>query len=1437
MTEPVPGQSTAEAEVQAEARNTSSGPPAVPPKTPFKFLEYYEVSDEDRFAGREREVVELADAVIGPRAFVLYGKSGLGKTSLLLAGLFPELERRHWTPVHLRTLKHPLRDVYQELATLWPSSSSGEKRTLDTRAQSNFDEDALIELLLDLSAEHSVLLVLDQFEEFFIRFRDQRDVYQSFVSTIGRIVRDRRLKVHVLFSLREEYLADMDDFRSSLPSLFEAEYRLRPMTAYRVRKAITRPLEVAGMDFDPRLVAKLVDQLAKSRFDSVELQILCQEVFEHACARDQKGLRLTLDDLRSAGDVDAIFHRYLEDTIRALPKKEHLRTRVVLHALTTSEQTKQALRIVDFANTLFRLEEEEIQAILDVLRKHRIVRRDLRGEEEWYELTHERLVPIIEKWLRIDRRFNELTAARDLIATACRGGVWRQATQNLLSEGYLTDVVGPFRRRLVLGADEVEFVLWSAIYHRHQDVAFWSKRYGPKKSRALVLEHLSTADDMLRRGAAFSAGRILVGDTEAANALLDLSLNDPSIEVQREAGLALGKVAAKSATSPLRDALSNRKTRKQALETLADLSASDADLRDMPVIYRWWARRIARKRVLKENRQIIRDAAGTGTIGGLLGALGWTCTVVLVYGLFVSYYFSAVEGEKWWLVLLAIFGIVLVPSMVFGSMFGYACSRSLAVQLYLRGRVTWAGAVWRNWVFRFVPILWVAGWTLVGTVAVFENEGGFPVAPDQVLTVTAVAMLPLGYWLLMAPLLAPIERAARGAKTLKQVLGVALLGGAGLSIVAPTLLAKWGLAALATAGPKDDAAEAFTIVSLLAIPISSALVAAIAAALGRTWLSHRREFGESKVVRVAGRQRTLYRAALLAAFALCFALVLGELGLGVVPLQPSSGTLDPNGSALVLKHTFDEDRELPEAQYLSFVAPGAKPSVVEIERRSKPFLRDSGGMALFPFYYSLRLGGDRVGDSELHLLSSGRHLLAISGTKRGTAVVSIKHRGFVASDDLTPSSSPYAWLTWTRSDGDSPDPLEELNDRRTVHYDGHLDGRFEGNGKSSNTVFVVFAESVIVDKDLGSASLQIQCQADDTKALGSIRTRYFDGASETIPARMVRPSHSCLVREKNGARSWSLESKLALVSFSKHVPDRFSTLVRLTDDLSSFDFDSADLSFWNLENFDLARVDLTKANLTSAILTGADLNGAVLTSAVLADADLGGANLERADLGEANLRDAKLSNAKASGASFIRADLTSTNLSKLQASKDASFWGANLLNADLSGAQLGNADFSGANLEGANLTGAILENATGLTREQLDSACGQDSIVAWAGTRGSAGVVEGETGRVTVNLRPCPQESSLPEPQPLTNAASTIRPRCAEAPTVDLQEGLEAATEPGSDVWIALRDRCREMRPQPALHKDDQGALVWQESVGKVTGTCRCQPVGSFRIAPITQVP
>lgn len=151
-----------------------------------------------------------------------------------------------------------------------------------------------------------------------------------------------------------------------------------------------------------------------------------------------------------------------------------------------------------------------------------------------------------------------------------------------------------------------------------------------------------------------------------------------------------------------------------------------------------------------------------------------------------------------------------------------------------------------------------------------------------------------------------------------------------------------------------------------------------------------------------------------------------------------------------------------------------------------------------------------------------------------------------------------------------------------------------------------------------------------------------------------------------------------------------------------------DVGTW-LEQAQLAKVDLRSANLYAAHLQKANFAGANLGQGRLNFADLRQANLKEARLGLATLTQANLAGANLSQSFLVKAHLEKANLSGANLSQ-ADLREADLTGANLQGANLTGANLTGVNLAGANLTGARLEQAIGLTAQQLQQAKNGDKL-------------------------------------------------------------------------------------------------------------------------------
>lgn len=1376
----------------------------------FKFLEYYEERDAAVFGGRERESLEIADRIAQARTYIFYGRSGLGKTSVLLAGVFPELRRRGWTPTYIRTLADPARDLLRACEALRRElePTAGEWQHEPNRST----RDQILDLLRSLASSVGplrVVLVLDQFEEFFIRFRGRPQVRSEFVAIVAAIVRERSIPVHVVFSLREDYLAEMDDFRSELPELFEDEYRLRAMTAFGVRQAVTRPLDAAGIPYQGRLVTRLLDRLVERRFDPVVLQILCNEVYARASARCEASgaeLELRVEDLDAVGDIDQVFRRYLDSAAAHLDPDEQLVARGVLRCLTTQEHTKQALRLEDFTTAFVRLSELEAESMLELLALHRLIRIDRRGpagseQQTWYELTHDRLVPIISEWLRLDVEFNRLLAAEDLIATSVRSGLWRDASENLLGPGHLDNVVGPFRTRLRLSADKLELVLRSAIYHSHADVAAWALEFDQAShvgaSAELVRALIDDDDPMMRAGAVFAAGRLATLDDELVAALVRASLDDAEADVRRAAGtaIAIGRVRHPELIPMLLEHGAGGDG-KRLVETLADVYAVSHRLDGVPAWLRWRARSLATRRTAKQFSQAIAEARPTAAIGALLAGVVWILSLA-PYGLLWSFGYTADRAREPE-VVFGLSGAVLAAMVVLCVPFAWTAGGARVLRVRARGQTGLTAVSIGTW-------LTAAGLGLgVAAGVMFVGDAlGRARQPGATLMTCAL------YWLALPATVALARRAIDPRQRFSRACGWSVLASLGLPVIVAWL-------AVGFSGHRE--AFVYAVVGLFGSALSATVTAGIA----------RVEIEQELGVRApeTGRRRVVERAVIvaLAVVALVFVLI-SVRGSAVLRWQPSSGVLAA-GEQLELSGTLDPYGGLSSVHHHTVVVEAGKGArvptrlVVEFEASPGVYGLYSDGRPIPGFWAP-------IDDKPRTLIvKPGRQSIALVADDELDYTLALRGHSVLRTGALALSGNEivYAWTSWSAATPES----EALADAPEL-TGADVVSSLHGEANAFDLVSVSFGERLVLDGSLDRAEftgLQLHCQGAPILAqrtAGVSNSRFADDLPFVeAPGFDAELALTCSTYA-DAEGKWSIRfgatlsggsagsfdgQRLAaavkrqpndgnLLPTNAVAPDTLAEQELDLKDLAYVDFSgktfrassfrNADLSGTKFRLADLGVADETAETPTINDFTGAkgdwvDFSGAVLSFADFTNATLPSGQFQgvrRANDAKfigATMFDANFDDAGLEGADFSAAKLGGTSMRNVRA-RGVSFRDADLSRVDFTGADLRGVDFTGAVLrgatldlrsseagerpifEGADVGGARVRVSDARTRiKQVCGKGGYTLVIIESDDQKSGAQVEQEQW---VELPACDRVAQVTTPK----STSALRGACRTAPT------------------------------------------------------------------------
>jgi WD40 repeat protein len=224
-----------------------------PWNSPYKGLVPYEIEDEPFFFGRSLDRKILAANLRSSRLTLVYGASGVGKSSLLRAGVAADLEaqalrnlaRRHSVGAALLIFSTWKDDpVVGLIAALDQLAARFNPRGPVSPALAPGTPGSLLDAIRRTSErlQGDCLIMLDQFEEYFV-YHDREDAEDSFARELPRVLDEPGVPAHFLIAMREDALANLDQFKQRIPGLFENRFRIEHLTREQGRAAIVEPLE------------------------------------------------------------------------------------------------------------------------------------------------------------------------------------------------------------------------------------------------------------------------------------------------------------------------------------------------------------------------------------------------------------------------------------------------------------------------------------------------------------------------------------------------------------------------------------------------------------------------------------------------------------------------------------------------------------------------------------------------------------------------------------------------------------------------------------------------------------------------------------------------------------------------------------------------------------------------------------------------------------------------------------------------------------------------------------------------------------------------------------------------------------------------------------------------------------------------------------------
>jgi hypothetical protein len=400
------------------------------------------------FFGREKAVRELYGLIQLQQLIILYSKSGLGKSSLLNAGILPLVEQEGrlttlnirfnaWTEnkteMPAQIAREAIRKGYEQqtfLEKIYPDDRSlwyaAKTRQLnDTKS----------------GVSKGLLLVFDQFEELFTypeeaiqqfgrqfaellqtavpqRVRKMTELFRiaqpDLISNEDEDALEQRMTIRIVCAIRSDRMSLLDILKPQVPQILANRYELQSLSKTEARAAIVQPAKMAGdfislpFEYTPQALDTMLGYLTRGGpVESFQLQILCQSVEQKVIDEND-----TYIDHNDIGDPEEVFRNYYDNQIaRIEDREEQLAARRLIEEGLVYEKEQRRLTLYEGQiRDDFEISDDLLRRLVDT----HLLRAEpsLRGGYT-YELSHDTLVvPVLKaKVRRVESEQKALEAA------------------------------------------------------------------------------------------------------------------------------------------------------------------------------------------------------------------------------------------------------------------------------------------------------------------------------------------------------------------------------------------------------------------------------------------------------------------------------------------------------------------------------------------------------------------------------------------------------------------------------------------------------------------------------------------------------------------------------------------------------------------------------------------------------------------------------------------------------------------------------------------------------------------------------------------------------------------------------------------------------------------------------------------------------------------
>ncbi len=231
--------------------------------SPYQGLKRFNLKDRDRFFGRDKLIARLFEAVNRSNLSLVLGASGSGKSSVIRAGLIPELKKSLESSKFYDFIFTPNDNPFESLyLCLLNEEKDYNFQKLEAKIACKSKADTLSEVIRNLkNDDERWLIFVDQFEELFTSC-DDLDKRNNFIESLVRVANSGDNSVKIILAMRADFLEQLSSYPALGAIVNQNNLHLvTDMHPDELRQAIEQPAAKHGVIFEEGLVEQIIEEV------------------------------------------------------------------------------------------------------------------------------------------------------------------------------------------------------------------------------------------------------------------------------------------------------------------------------------------------------------------------------------------------------------------------------------------------------------------------------------------------------------------------------------------------------------------------------------------------------------------------------------------------------------------------------------------------------------------------------------------------------------------------------------------------------------------------------------------------------------------------------------------------------------------------------------------------------------------------------------------------------------------------------------------------------------------------------------------------------------------------------------------------------------------------------------------------------------------------